>query len=178
MIVTATRRATRCSATTGSATASACSRSAPRGPTSASSTTGRSSAPPTVITDAPAEARLRAADLSETVATGHLDWLEVHGLDELERGELQPLRRPDDVTVYKGVGSARLALAVAAPLVAGTYAGPPAALIRAIASSPTACEISALSSSARISSGSARFVTNGSARTSARSRPAWISRTT
>ena len=37
----------------------------------------------TVITDAPAEARLRAADLSETVATGHLDWLEVHGLDEL-----------------------------------------------------------------------------------------------
>jgi len=70
----------------------------------------------TVITDAPAEARLRAADLSETVATGHLDWLEVHGLDELERGELQPLRRPDDVTVYKGVGTARLALAVAAPL--------------------------------------------------------------
>ena len=72
----------------------------------------------TVITDAPAEARLRAADLSETVATGHLDWLEVHGLDELERGELQPLRRPDDVTVYKGVGSARLALAVASSLVA------------------------------------------------------------
>jgi ornithine cyclodeaminase/alanine dehydrogenase-like protein (mu-crystallin family) len=70
----------------------------------------------TVITDAPAEARLRAADLSETVATGHLDWLEVHGLDELERGELQPLRRPDDVTVYKGVGTARLALAVASPL--------------------------------------------------------------
>jgi ornithine cyclodeaminase/alanine dehydrogenase-like protein (mu-crystallin family) len=70
----------------------------------------------TVITDAPDEARQRAADLSETVATGHLDWLEVHGLDELERGELQPLRRPDDVTVYKGVGTARLALAVAAPL--------------------------------------------------------------
>jgi ornithine cyclodeaminase/alanine dehydrogenase-like protein (mu-crystallin family) len=72
----------------------------------------------TVITDAPEEARARAADLSETVATGHLDWLEVHGLDELERGELQPLRRPDDVTVYKGVGSARLALAVASSLVA------------------------------------------------------------
>jgi ornithine cyclodeaminase/alanine dehydrogenase len=70
----------------------------------------------TVITDAPDEAQLRAADLSETVATGHLDWLEVHGLDELERGELMPLRRPDDVTVYKGVGTARLALAVAAPL--------------------------------------------------------------
>ena len=70
----------------------------------------------TVITDAPAEAQLRAADLSETVATGHLDWLEVHGLDELERGDLQPLRRPADVTVYKGVGTARLALAVAAPV--------------------------------------------------------------
>jgi len=70
----------------------------------------------TVITDAPDEAQLRAADLSETVATGHLDWLEVHGLDELERGELMPLRQPDDVTVYKGVGTARLALAVAAPL--------------------------------------------------------------
>jgi ornithine cyclodeaminase len=70
----------------------------------------------TVITDAPDEAQLRGADLSETVAAGHLDWLEVHGLDELERGELMPLRRPDDVTVYKGVGTARLALAVAAPL--------------------------------------------------------------
>ncbi len=70
----------------------------------------------TVITDAPVEARLRAADLAETVATGHLDWLEVHALDELERGELQPLRRPEDVTIYKGVGTARLALAVALPL--------------------------------------------------------------
>ena len=71
----------------------------------------------TVITDAPAEARLRAADLAETVATGHLDWLEVHALDELERGELQPLRKPEDVTIYKGVGTARLALAVALPLI-------------------------------------------------------------
>jgi ornithine cyclodeaminase/alanine dehydrogenase-like protein (mu-crystallin family) len=70
----------------------------------------------TVITDAPVEARLRAADLAETVATGHLDWLEVHALDELERGELQPLRKPEDVTIYKGVGTARLALAVALPL--------------------------------------------------------------
>lgn len=70
----------------------------------------------TVITDSPAEARLRAADLAETVATGHLDWLEVQALDELERGELQPLRRPEDVTIYKGVGTARLALAVALPL--------------------------------------------------------------
>jgi ornithine cyclodeaminase/alanine dehydrogenase-like protein (mu-crystallin family) len=69
-----------------------------------------------VITDAPAEARLRAADLAETVTTGHLDWLEVHALDELERGELHPLRRSEDVTIYKGVGTARLALAVAAPL--------------------------------------------------------------
>ena len=69
-----------------------------------------------MITDAPVEARLRAADLAETVATGHLDWLEVHALDELERGELQPLRRPEDVTIYKGVGTARLALAVALPL--------------------------------------------------------------
>ena len=69
-----------------------------------------------IVTDAPAEAHLRAADLAETVATGHLDWLEVHGLDELERGELQPLHRPEDVTIYKGVGTARLALAVALPL--------------------------------------------------------------
>jgi ornithine cyclodeaminase len=69
-----------------------------------------------IVTDAPTEARLRAADLAETVATGHLDWLEVHALDELERGELQPLHRPEDVTIYKGVGTARLALAVALPL--------------------------------------------------------------
>ncbi len=71
-----------------------------------------------VVTDAPAEARLRAADLAETVVTGHLDWLEVHALDELERGDLHPLHRPEDVTIYKGVGTARLALAVAAPLLA------------------------------------------------------------
>ena len=70
------------------------------------------------VTDSPAEAHLRAADLAETVATGHLDWLEVHGLDELERGELQPLHRPEDVTIYKGCGAARLVLAVALPLLA------------------------------------------------------------
>ena len=87
-----------------------------RVPTSASSTTGRSCARRWSSPTRRVEAHLRAADLAETVATGHLDWLEVHALDELERGELQPLRRPEDVTIYKGVGTARLALAVALPL--------------------------------------------------------------
>lgn len=55
-------------------------------------------------------ARARAADLIEPVAHGVLEWLEVHELGELIRDELAGRGRPDDLTIYKAVGSARLPL--------------------------------------------------------------------
>jgi ornithine cyclodeaminase len=70
-----------------------------------------------VLCDSAAEARRRSADLIETVAAGHLDWLEVHELAEAVSGDLEELVRPADVVVYKGLGSAALVLAAAAPLI-------------------------------------------------------------
>lgn len=70
-----------------------------------------------VLCDSVAEARQRSADLIETVESGHLDWLEVHDLGEAVRGDLEELVRPADVVVYKGLGTAALALAAAAPLI-------------------------------------------------------------
>jgi ornithine cyclodeaminase len=72
-----------------------------------------------VLCDSAAAARRRSADLIETVAGGHLDWLEVHDLAEAVRGELEELVRPADVVVYEGVGSAALTLAAATPLLEG-----------------------------------------------------------
>jgi ornithine cyclodeaminase len=69
-----------------------------------------------ILCDSCTEARRRSADLIETVAAGHLDWLEVHELGEAFRGELEELVRPADVVVYKGIGSPGLVLAAAAPL--------------------------------------------------------------
>jgi ornithine cyclodeaminase len=58
-------------------------------------------------------ARARATDLDETVAAGHLDWLEVHALADVAAG-LEGRQSPDDLVVYKAVGSAALVHAVAA----------------------------------------------------------------
>jgi ornithine cyclodeaminase/alanine dehydrogenase-like protein (mu-crystallin family) len=65
-----------------------------------------------VCTDELPDAMTRAADLAETVAAGHMEWLEVHELGQLVRGETDGRSAPADVTVYKPVGSAFLCAAV------------------------------------------------------------------
>jgi ornithine cyclodeaminase/alanine dehydrogenase-like protein (mu-crystallin family) len=61
-------------------------------------------------------ARSSAADLTETISAGHLDWLEVHELAEAATGAVEGRARATDVIVYKGVGDARLVAALTAAL--------------------------------------------------------------
>jgi ornithine cyclodeaminase/alanine dehydrogenase-like protein (mu-crystallin family) len=68
-----------------------------------------------VATDDLDAARTRAADLIETVATGHLEWLEVHELGDVVRGAVSGRLAATDLVLYKGVGTAALALAVIEP---------------------------------------------------------------
>jgi ornithine cyclodeaminase/alanine dehydrogenase-like protein (mu-crystallin family) len=65
-----------------------------------------------VAVDDPDGALARASDLGETIAAGHLDWLEVHALADVAAG-LEGRQAADDLVVYKAVGSAALVLAVA-----------------------------------------------------------------
>jgi ornithine cyclodeaminase/alanine dehydrogenase-like protein (mu-crystallin family) len=62
------------------------------------------------------EARFSASDLTETISEGHLDWLEVHALDEVANGVVEARLRPGDVVVYKSVGDATLVAALTAAL--------------------------------------------------------------
>jgi ornithine cyclodeaminase/alanine dehydrogenase-like protein (mu-crystallin family) len=63
------------------------------------------------------QARLESADLSEPVATGVLDWLEVHELHEVVSGELPGRQSRDDVIVFKSNGIAAWDVAAAAAAV-------------------------------------------------------------
>jgi alanine dehydrogenase len=64
-----------------------------------------------------AQARVESADLIEPVATGVLDWLEVHELQEVVAGELPGRQSPDDIVVFKSNGIAAWDVAIAAAAV-------------------------------------------------------------
>ena len=67
-----------------------------------------------VCCDSREQARLESADLFEPVASGVLDWLEVHELHEVVSGELRGRQSPDDVVVFKSNGLAAWDVAAAA----------------------------------------------------------------
>src|SRR4051794_18792247 len=70
------------------------------------------------------QARLESADLIEPVASGVLDWLEVHELHEVIAGELPGRQSPDDIVVFKSNGIAAWDIAAAAAVVERASARP------------------------------------------------------
>jgi alanine dehydrogenase len=70
-----------------------------------------------VCCDSIDDARIESADLIEPVASGVLDWLEVHELQEVVAGELAGRQSDDDVVVFKSNGLAAWDVAVAAAVV-------------------------------------------------------------
>jgi ornithine cyclodeaminase/alanine dehydrogenase-like protein (mu-crystallin family) len=70
------------------------------------------------------QARLESADLIEPVASGVLDWLEVHELHEVVAGELPGRQAPDDIVVFKSNGIAAWDVAAAAAVVERASARP------------------------------------------------------
>jgi alanine dehydrogenase len=62
-------------------------------------------------------ARLESADLIEPMASGVLDWLEVHELQEVVAGEVAGRQAEADIVVFKSNGLAAWDLAVAAAVV-------------------------------------------------------------
>jgi len=71
-----------------------------------------------VCTDSRAQAREEAGDLIEPVASGVLDWLEVHELQNVVAGELTPRTGDGDIALFKSNGLAAWDLAAAAHVVA------------------------------------------------------------
>jgi alanine dehydrogenase len=70
-----------------------------------------------VCCDSRENARLESGDLVEPVASGALDWLEVHELQEVVAGEVRGRQSEDDVVVFKSNGLAAWDVAVAAEVV-------------------------------------------------------------
>jgi alanine dehydrogenase len=70
-----------------------------------------------VCCDSLEDARLESADLIEPVASGALDWLEVHELHEVVAGELTGRQAEDDIVVFKSNGLAAWDVAAAAAVV-------------------------------------------------------------
>jgi alanine dehydrogenase len=70
-----------------------------------------------VCCDSIDDARIESADLVEPVASGVLDWLEVHELQEVVAGELAGRQSEDDVVVFKSNGLAAWDVAAAAAVV-------------------------------------------------------------
>jgi ornithine cyclodeaminase/alanine dehydrogenase-like protein (mu-crystallin family) len=70
-----------------------------------------------VCCDSRDDARLESADLIEPVASGVLDWLEVHELQEVVAGETAGRQSDDDVVVFKSNGLAAWDVAAAAAVV-------------------------------------------------------------
>jgi ornithine cyclodeaminase/alanine dehydrogenase-like protein (mu-crystallin family) len=62
-------------------------------------------------------ARLEAADLTEPVESGVLDWLEVHELQEVVGGDVRGRQSDDDVVLFKSCGIAAWDVAAAAAVV-------------------------------------------------------------
>lgn len=67
-----------------------------------------------VCCDSLEQARLESADLIEPVATGVLDWLEVHELQEVVAGEIAGRSSPDDILIFKSNGIAAWDVAIGA----------------------------------------------------------------
>src|SRR5262249_19058211 len=70
-----------------------------------------------VCCDSIDDARLESADLIEPVASGVLDWLEVHELQEVVAGETPGRQSDDDVVLFKSNGLAAGGGAAAAAVV-------------------------------------------------------------
>jgi alanine dehydrogenase len=70
-----------------------------------------------VCCDSTDDARLESADLIEPVASGVLDWLEVHELQEVVAGETVGRQSDDDVVVFKSNGLAAWDVAAAAAVI-------------------------------------------------------------
>jgi ornithine cyclodeaminase/alanine dehydrogenase len=71
-----------------------------------------------VCTDSRSQAREEAGDLIEPVASGVLDWLEVHELQNVVAGELTPRTGDEEIALFKSNGLAAWDLAAAAHVVA------------------------------------------------------------
>ena len=70
-----------------------------------------------VCCDSVEDARLESADLIEPVASGVLDWLEVHELQEVVAGLVQGRQSDEDVVLFKSNGLAAWDVAAAAAVV-------------------------------------------------------------
>jgi alanine dehydrogenase len=71
-----------------------------------------------VCCDSIAQAKLESGDLIEPVATGTLDWLEVHELQEVVAGETIGRAAPRDIVLFKSNGLAAWDVAIGAEAVA------------------------------------------------------------
>lgn len=71
-----------------------------------------------VCCDSKENARLESGDLIEPVASGVLDWLEVHELQEVVAGDVRGRQGDGDVVVFKSNGLAAWDVAIAAEVVA------------------------------------------------------------
>jgi alanine dehydrogenase len=70
-----------------------------------------------VCCDSKENARVESGDLIEPVASGVLDWLEVHELQEVVAGETRGRQSDEDVVVFKSNGLAAWDVAIAAEVV-------------------------------------------------------------
>ena len=70
-----------------------------------------------VCCDSKETARLESGDLIEPVASGVLDWLEVHELQEVVAGEVRGRQGDEDVVVFKSNGLAAWDVAIAVEVV-------------------------------------------------------------
>jgi ornithine cyclodeaminase/alanine dehydrogenase-like protein (mu-crystallin family) len=75
-----------------------------------------------VCCDSLEDAHVESADLIEPVASGVLDWLEVHELQEVVAGEIAGRQSADDVVVFKSNGLAAWDVAAAAAVVSAVRA--------------------------------------------------------
>ena len=71
-----------------------------------------------VCCDSIEDAMLESGDLIDPVATGQLDWLEVHELQEIVAGEISGRQSDGDIVVFKSNGIAAWDIAMAHELVA------------------------------------------------------------
>jgi ornithine cyclodeaminase/alanine dehydrogenase-like protein (mu-crystallin family) len=71
-----------------------------------------------VCCDSRENAQLESADLIEPVASGVLDWLEVHELQVVVAGEVAGRQSDEDIVVFKSNGLAAWDIAAAAAVVA------------------------------------------------------------
>jgi ornithine cyclodeaminase/alanine dehydrogenase-like protein (mu-crystallin family) len=67
-----------------------------------------------VCCDSLEQARIESGDLIEPIASGILDWLEVHELQEVVAGEVSGRSSPDDIVVFKSNGIAAWDIALGA----------------------------------------------------------------